>query len=202
MEKEKGKNPIAYINHNDGQFMETEKYQLKELLDCIPGGIGLFHIIGDAFTTVYINDGFYAMLGTTREKRSAYKGYNTILAILPEDRPIIQREIQDIIKGKDYVDVSYRAMMDNGLNIWVRLIGQVTERTKEKICLWGSFTNIDNLLLTQKELQSSRLMLNTALDDANVLTWKYNPYNHVISMSPFFQKNMDYPKSLIMFLNR
>ena len=194
MEKEKGKNPIAYINHNDGQFMETEKYQLKELLDCIPGGIGLFHIIEDAFTTVYINDGFYAMLGTTREKRSAYKGYNTILAILPEDRPIIQREIQDIIKGKDYVDVSYRAMMDNGLNIWVRLIGQVTERTKEKICLWGSFTNIDNLLLTQKELQSSRLMLNTALDDANVLTWKYNPYNHVISMSPFFSEKYGLPK--------
>lgn len=171
---------------------QTGHIKLRKLLDNVPGGIGIFELKNRVPSPVYVNDGFFRLVGTTRDK---YLEGNVGDGIYPEDIPVINSAIERIYDGEDNVDITYRFVGENGTKHWLRLVGYVTERFEDKITLYCSYSDVDLIMETQHELANSRAMLNAALNSVRVLTWIYNPTKRcVINSGALSVKNMILPE--------
>lgn len=155
----------------------------SNLINHVPCGIGIYEIKnGKAFLT-YINDAYYKMLGYTREERAIYMGEKHVEAVYPEDMEPVWESIQDIIDGSDDIDVMYRIWNKAGELIWIRMVGLVVERKEDNIVLYCSYSDCNAIKKAQEELESNRILLNVAMESAQIVAWKYDILNHCIIFS-------------------
>lgn len=186
------KSYICYII--DESEVQNSKYELQNLLNYVPSGIGIFEVSGNNLSINYINDGYYRMLGAEREERFDIIQKETLSLVLPEDRHIIYDAVRKITEGSKFIDIAYRTYAKDNNIMWVRLIGYAAKSEKEKIIVYCSFSDVSTLLKTQNELESSRTMLNSALNIAKVMVWKYDPYSNTITDSASLGKTYNLPK--------
>ncbi len=155
----------------------------SNLINHVPCGIGIYEIKnGKAFLT-YINDAYYKMLGYTREERAVYMGEKHIEAVYPEDMEAVWEGVQGIIDGFDDIDVMLRVRNKAGELIWIRMVGLVVERKEDNITVYCSYSDCDAIKKAQEELESKRIMLNAAMESAQIVAWKYDIPNSRIVFS-------------------
>ncbi|NCD04007.1 MAG: PAS domain S-box protein [Clostridia bacterium] len=169
---------IFYISDETREY--NQRQQLQTLIDKVPGGVAIYEIIDGKISLNYINNSYYQMVGFRRGERENYLGFNTLNAVHPDDRTLMASAVMRLSEGDDYVDVNYRAQTSRGDYIWVRLIGSVVERKSEKILLYASFSDVNSLINTQRELQSNRAMLDAAMENAHVIAWKLDVKKHCL----------------------
>jgi len=175
--------------------------------ESIPAGIGVIDAAGGELCLNYLNDGFYQMIGATRESYAAYEGRAIINAVLPEDRPGLSREVEAAVREKRQLRCRIRLLRGSGEYRWVEMVANhlplndLTER------FYAAYYDVDELLRTQTELMEKELVFRDILTHSDLLHFIYFPdrarYETEILPSRLgnFPKAMDgYPDSFIRFV--
>lgn len=131
---------VCYIN-DQTEIWESHR-RLQDIIDLVPGGIGIYEIRQGIPYLIYINDAYYRMLGFEPGERKKYLGVENVKAVYPKDLPEIMSGIDKMEKGSDSMDVSYRTKNKDGKLFWVRMVCSVVERMEGVLTVYCSF--LDN----------------------------------------------------------
>lgn len=173
----------SYVLYMTDQTKEHEyKSQLENLLDHIPTGVSIFEIVGTKLNQIYVNDGFYRMLGTRREDRTQYTGYGTLSAAHPDDLPVIQATMARVLGGADLAECEYRVPNGQGEWVWIHLTGCVAERTGERALCYVTFIDVTERKLRELDYEEQLRLRKAPSDNAIVSAVLNVTQNKVIEM--------------------
>ncbi len=93
------------------------------------GGICILDIDSDtkAITPVYLNDGYYRMMGGSRGQTDAIMTHLR-MSVIPEDIPVLDQGIEDIISDNGSAECEYRIVDHEGNLMWQKLRGNLYSR--------------------------------------------------------------------------
>ncbi len=109
---------------------------IETVVDNIIGGILVLEIRGveRKITPLYINDGFYRMLGYGK-KETKLLMKNVMANIVFEDRMIVEQAITDVLKDDGWVEVEFRTVTNDGGIRWLQVRSNLYARDNERsIC--------------------------------------------------------------------
>ena len=97
------------------------------MIDHVIAGICFFEYEDGKFTPVYINEGFFRMLGYSRIEGMKYLE-RIDMVIIPEDMQIFHQAIADVLKDDGVVDVEFRTVTGSGGLRWLHVRGNLYAR--------------------------------------------------------------------------
>jgi signal transduction histidine kinase/ActR/RegA family two-component response regulator len=106
----------------------------QEALEHVPAGLGIFDVEGDIIRQVYLNDGFYRMIGAQREDRTRFRDTGTISSVHPDDRAGLLEEAKAAKREGRMFDRRFRNLNGQGSYSWIgitashRPLDETTER--------------------------------------------------------------------------
>ncbi len=187
---------VHTIVSDESKEILKNQENLHNLIDNVPAGIGIYEITGHKIVQSYINTAFYEMLGTTRERRSYYFGENTMNAVHPQDAPAIQEAVDRLFAGANMTEITYRIKMEDEQWFWVHLAVTVVERRTDYLRIYAAFSNYNEIIQAQQELENNRNMLRTALQTAKVFSWRYDYKRNMITDSGTLGEAFHLPKEV------
>ncbi|MDO5559924.1 MAG: PAS domain-containing protein [Oscillospiraceae bacterium] len=164
----------SYIMYISNQTNEQREYeQIRKLVDNLPGGVGIYEIRGNRLYQIYLNNGYFSMLGDTRNNRMKFSGYHFFDAIHPEDVSILKEKISSLIGGLEKAEIVYRVINTKGEYIWLKVISHVSYNNNSKV-IYCSFTNVDEQTKTHLYLKAQKSLLDVTLRNAKTTSWEYD----------------------------
>ena len=134
------------------KIMDQEK-ELRTLTDKIPTGIGIFYVyVDERVEQHYLNDGYYQMLGIPEEKRLEYAGFAVLNAVHPDDLENLRNKIRESMEKNIQLNIEIRVRKNGNQYIWVKLCGDIVERTAQKCIYYCVYTDIDELKEKQAKI--------------------------------------------------
>ena len=93
------------------------------------GGITVLRIDSDtrAIHPVYLNEGFYRMMGGSRSQTDALM-QDIRLSVIPEDLPLLEQGIDDILADNGSAECEFRIVDSDGGLMWLKLVGNLYSR--------------------------------------------------------------------------
>ncbi|MCI2049748.1 MAG: PAS domain-containing protein [Lachnospiraceae bacterium] len=181
--------------------------QLKQLYQLIPSGVGIYDVTGTVISMVYLNDGYYQMIGVSREQRRRYEGTNAINVFHPDDRPGLLAEAAASIRENRVFEYKYRAFISEGCYRWLCIrashvrLNETTER------FYAAYYDINELVLARDKLRESQLMLEETLKHSGTTHFIYFIERHryeTVAIPEQFKSLPaamdDYPESFIRYV--
>ncbi|MDO5111985.1 MAG: PAS domain-containing protein [Clostridia bacterium] len=163
------------------QYMtdETERINarisLQKLVDGIPGGIGIFHYYKDGqLEKIYMNEGYYQLLGTTREKRTAYRGFSFLNALHPDDRPVFMAELDAAVREGRIGDLEMRVLDGAGAYRWLSGRIKTDSADAEKWVFYLSLTDVDREKRMRLRTEASSRIMQMANRAGKLSAWLYD----------------------------
>ncbi len=93
----------------------------ETIIENILGGIGMFEIDKNGkIKVLYLNNGFYRMIGYSRPEAERYLK-NVMANIIVEDRQTLEQGIADVLKDDGWVEVEFRAVTKDGGVRWYQV---------------------------------------------------------------------------------
>ena len=130
-------------------------FDLQNLVDEVPGGIGIYEINDGKIDLIYLNRAYYRMLGVSREQRRHDYGNHVLVVVHPEDVSKIDQLIQKLMDGSDMEDVLVRIMAADDKWMWCKLAAAVVERKGTQLKVYVSYTECNELIMMQKEREQA-----------------------------------------------
>jgi signal transduction histidine kinase/CheY-like chemotaxis protein/PAS domain-containing protein len=138
--------------------MEEKKDSLDSLaieaISHLATGVGVFDVSNNQVTMVYINDGYYQMIGQPREERSQFFGNKTTYAIKPEDRPGLLKEALDSIAEKRPFSYRFRILSGKGNYIWIGIRANHRPLDSQTERFYASYYNVNAYVEKQNALET------------------------------------------------
>ena len=152
----------AYILYASDETQEhSRKVELQELVDHVPGGIGIYTMKDHDVDRTYLNDGYFKLLGWKDTKfKDVASHIQDYVHVHPDDRAEVEREDETLFAGASSISVTYRALNAEGGYTWIRNIGSLVKSPSGSSLVYCSFTNVD--MEKNAELQYRK-----QLDDSN-----------------------------------
>lgn len=126
--------------NNEGVMNEKN---LRDLINNVPCGIGIFAVTEQSVEVIYLNDGFYRMIGKERQERNQCAGeQNTFFYVHPEDMDVLQQRYTALYNGENSGECEFRIDLGNGKYCWVALRYTVASRAKDRVIAYGAYSNI------------------------------------------------------------
>ena len=89
--------------------IELTMENFNSMIDNVITGICFFNYEDGELTPIFINEGFFRMLGYSRVQGMKFLE-KVELSIIPEDIPIYRQGIRDVLKDDGVVDVEFRTL--------------------------------------------------------------------------------------------
>ncbi len=130
------------------------------------GGICAFNVDAKALTIkpVYLNNGLYRMLGG-RKNAVDQLFANIRLSIIPDDIPIFEQGLKDILADDGSVTFEFRIVNTDGGLIWLRISGNLYSRTGDTNTISVIITDCTEQKTIEEELKRQsdymHLLMNT-----------------------------------------
>ncbi|MEG0663127.1 MAG: PAS domain-containing protein, partial [Anaerovoracaceae bacterium] len=134
---------------------ERKNNKLLHLLNSVPGGIGIYQWGEKGFRQIYLNDGFFELLGDTRANREAKTMKDPFQGVHPEDRKRVEAAVREVAEGKTHLDLNYRLRRADCEYIWMRFLGRVIAEKDGNRYIYGSFFDVDDQTKAQVSLEQS-----------------------------------------------
>ena len=164
---------VEYLSDETERILVRNRTQ--DLLDKIPAGLGIYNLFPDnKLKLLYLNDGYYTMLGTTREKREKYRGYSFIDALHPDDVERTLSDLANAIKTNGTTNTDLRIKNDCGEYIWVNTRTRIAYKTSEKTVLYVAYINVNDDMDYHLQLEASHRVFDLANREGSVSLWLYD----------------------------
>ncbi len=190
----------------------------QDLLNRVPSGIGICENSKGDMTVLYLNDGYYQMIGQTREERGSDKTRSFFRYMHPDDGCKIKMLEAAIEKGSDIENCNYRILCGDRGYRWIHMASSVIKREAGVITTYCSYTDVDEAVRSRAKLEQvtdeeiEYVLLVDAHNEATIVV-DLNPslirvkvdktiIFHKIPNSPYFDRVKDTDRqSVIDFYN-
>ena len=158
----------------DQTYLQKRNEALMNLLDDIPGGIGLYELTPNHINQLYLNNGYFRMLGATKLENDDYDSLDYPKLIHPDDIATLLKTAKKLHQNEKLIDLTFRILNFKQQYLWVRLIGKVSVIEKDKKVIYCSFFDVDTQMKNQLDLDKEQAVLHLAMQAARMSSWEYD----------------------------
>lgn len=150
----------AYILYVTDESEEHERQlRLQELVDHIPGGIGIFELYNNEAHQIYLNNSFYELIYDRRENRIYERDTDFFKNVHHDDYPVLQTAIAELSAGKKSVAFNYRTKTKRGNYTWLHLTARAIAKVKGKTTIYCCFTDINEAMAAKDALEKTNTLI-------------------------------------------
>jgi len=145
-------------------------------------GIGVFELQNGKITPVYLNEGLGRMLGyNMQETKKAFK--NVRNSIIPDDLPVLEQAIIDVLKDDGAIDFELRTVTLSGGMRWLQIRANLYSRKDDVYTIVAVLMDATERKNVEEELkqQAKRLHIVAAAEGEMILD--YNVKTDVMMIS-------------------
>ncbi len=159
--------------------LDVEKF--GSMVDNVIAGICFFEYADKKLTPLFINEGFFRMLGYSRIEGMRYLD-NIWRIIIPEDIPILEQAIADVLKDDGSVEVEFRTVTGSGGLRWIQVRGNLYGRDEDQYVIVTVIQDITERKNVEEELrlQAERLHILSEAEGEKILD--YNAKTDVMTL--------------------
>lgn len=159
------------------------------MIDNVIAGICFFEYEDGVYNPIYINDGFYRMMGYSKAQGSRYFK-KPERSIIPEDLPVFKQAITDVLKDDGVVDVEFRTVTGTGNLRWVHIRGNLYARQGKKYTIVTVVQDVTERKSVEEELQrqAERLHILSAAEGEKIID--YNAKTDVMNIRSSDEHNL------------
>jgi signal transduction histidine kinase len=173
---------------NDSNFAD-----LGTQLNAIPISVGVFEIVNDELQIRYMSDEYYAMVGETREARTARTQNKLENYIYQEDLERVYTAMHNLINGTDRTSINYRITKADGQLSWLKLNAKVSSRSFRKIVFYATIICVDQDVSIRRELMEKASVLSLAVGSVKMHVWSYDCKTRRLTLQPIGEQPNDLP---------
>lgn len=122
------------------------------MIDNIIAGICFFEYEDGELVPLYINEGFFRMLGYSRVQGMKFLE-KVERSIIPDDLPTYRQAIRDVLKDDGVVDAEFRTVTGNGSLRWLHVRGNLYAREGKKYTIVTVIEDVTERKSVEEELQ-------------------------------------------------
>lgn len=157
----------SYVFYVTDETKEYEKNIMqRELMDLVPTGIGIYEIKDGHAKQMYMNEGYYRLIGEPRERRKAKAGDDFMRLVHPNDMPAVKKVIDRLARGSDKEYLDHRILCENGGYRWFHMVIAVAKREGNTVTVYGSYTEFDEVMNAREELERTNAVLKMQYEQA------------------------------------
>lgn len=167
------------------------------MINNIIAGICFFEYENKKFTPIFANDGFFRMLGYSRAVGMGYLK-NIRMSIIPEDLPVFEQGIEDVLKDDGSVEVEFRTVTASGGLRWLQVRGNLYAREGSRyviVCIVQDISEKKNIE-EELRLQAEQLHILSEAEGEKILD--YNAKTDVLVV----RTSGDYASKNEVIINR
>lgn len=169
---------------------------LKQLYRLIPSGAGIYDVTGNSINMVYLNDGYYQMIGVSREQRRRFEGKNAADVLHPDDRPGLLAEAEASIREKRPFEYKYRALITEGQYRWFFIRANHVRLNATSERFFAAYYDINELMRTQEKLKENELILEETIKHSGTTHFIYFIGRHRYETVAMPEQYSDLPKAM------
>ncbi len=161
--------------------IELTMENFNSMIDNVITGICFFNYEDGELTPIFINEGFFRMLGYSRVQGMKFLE-KVELSIIPEDIPIYRQGIRDVLKDDGVVDVEFRTVTGSGNLRWLHVRGNLYAREGKTYTIVTIIEDVTERKNVEEELQrqAERLHILSEAEGEKILD--YNAKTDVMVM--------------------
>ncbi|MDD2971904.1 MAG: response regulator [Lachnospiraceae bacterium] len=183
---------MELFEHRIRNLLSQKK--LQRLTNNLPCGIGICNAYPDGrIQQIYLNDGYYAMLGKTREERMHYYGYSALQVVHENDRLRVQEEVKKAIAEKKDVNLDVRCRLDDTNYKWLNIKGSIVSQTPELTTFNVVYSDIDEMKKLQIRLEEGQLAVEFAKKRGDIALWSYDIDARIVTQEFARHGSVEYP---------
>lgn len=122
------------------------------MIDNIIAGICFFEYEDGDMRPIFINEGFFRMLGYSRVQGMKFLD-KVELSIIPDDLPTYRQAIRDVLKDDGVVDTEFRTVTGSGNLRWLHVRGNLYAREGRKYTIVSVIEDVTERKSVEEELQ-------------------------------------------------
>ena len=122
------------------------------MIDNIIAGICFFEYEDGEMTPIFVNEGFFRMLGYSRVQGMKYLE-KVERSIIPDDLPTYRQAIRDVLKDDGVVDTEFRTVTGSGNLRWLHVRGNLYVREGRKYTIVSVIEDVTERKNVEEELQ-------------------------------------------------
>ena len=149
------------------------------MVNNVIAGICFFEYEKNELKPIFTNDGFYRMLGYSKSKGEKYLK-NVKMHIIPEDMPIFEQGIEDVLKDDGAVEVEFRTVTDNGSLRWLQVSGNLYSKEGSKYIILTIIQDITEKKNVEEELLLQAEQMNILMEAEDEKIMDYNAKTDVL----------------------
>ena len=167
------------------------------MINNIIAGICFFEYENKELTPVFANDGFFRMLGYSKTSGMQYLK-NARMSIIPDDIPIFEQAIKDVLKDDGSVEVEFRTVTASGGLRWLQVRGNLYARQGTRYTIVTVIQDITEKKNIEEELhqQAERLHILMEVEGERIID--YNAKTDVL----IIRTSGDYASTGEVIMNR
>lgn len=159
--------------------IEMNFEEFDSMINNIIAGICFLEYENNKLTPIFVNDGFFRMLGYSKSKGQKYMK-NIRRNVIPDDIPIFEQAIEDILKDDGSVDVEFRTVTADGSLRWLHVRGNLYSREGTKYTIVTMVQDITEKKNIDEELYQQAERLNILFESQDERIVDYNAKSDVL----------------------
>lgn len=167
------------------------------MINNIIAGICFFEYENRELTPIFVNDGFFRMLGYSRMSGMQYLKH-VRMSIIPEDLPIFEQGIEDVLKDDGSIEVEFRTVTANGGLRWLQVRGNLYAREGAKYIIVCVIQDITEKKSVEEELHQQAERLHILLEAEGEKIIDYNAKTDVL----IIKNSSEYASTGELIINR
>ena len=161
--------------------MELNFESIVSMVENMITGICIFELKNGKITPVYLNEGLSRMLGySMTETQKAFK--NVRNSIIPEDLPILEQAIIDVLKDDGAVDFELRTVTLSGGMRWLQVRANLYSREKDVYTVCAVLVDATERKNVEEEMRQQAEKLHIVAAAEGEMIFDYNAKTDVMTI--------------------
>ncbi|MFT3984720.1 MAG: PAS domain-containing protein, partial [Lachnospiraceae bacterium] len=157
--------------------------EIETVIENTLGGIGVFEVRNGKLTPVFLNNGFYRMLGYTKEECAVFLR-DIESNIILEDREAFHQAITDILKDDGWSEVEFKTVTKEGGIRWLQVRGNLLSRSGESSLITTIILDVTERKNIEIELAEQAERLHLLSEAEGEMIFDYNAKTDVLVIKP------------------
>lgn len=154
------------LNRVDGKKPSIGKTPYEALVENIPGGVIMFNFSYEknSITFTMCNEWFSRLVGYSNDEITVMQEENPFIFVHLDDLPMVTRAMNEMVDGVDSSHIIYRIRHKDGSYSHINQATTVTERSRTGIIVFGTLSDVEEVMHLKQTVEDSRRELVTLLE--------------------------------------